>query len=199
MAKTDDTIVFPKFKISLTEQQTLELGRLSVTWGQIDHLVLDSLSLLLVRDLDAATALMGGMTTGPLVNLLHKSRHRIADKKIRDITKKFCSDMGPLIKYRNHIMHGMWGFYLPGKSSAKAKPGCLHMLDPKNPVFPEKITSIANKAAKQTYAISRVWYHLAGESWPEGQRSYYFGQHMPRVPKGTRLKPVGQPPKGYQS
>lgn len=191
MAKTEPTIVFPKFKFSLTEQQTLELGRLCVTWGQIDHFVFSSVSLLLARDLDAGTALMGTLTTGPLVNLLNKSRHRIADKEIRDITKKFCSDMGPLIKTRNHIMHGIWGFYLPGKSSAKAKPGCLFMTDAKNPVFPEMITTTANRAAKQTYAISRIWYYLADESWPDGQPSFYFGQHKPRIPKGTKLKPVG--------
>lgn len=199
VAKTKPTIVFPKFKFSLTEKQTLELGRLSVTWGQIDHFVFSSVSMLLARDLDAGTSLMGKTTTGPLVNLLNKSRHRIADKEIRDITKKFCSDMGPLIVTRNHIMHGIWGFYLPGKNPAKSKPGCLYMINPKNPVFPEKITTTANKAAKQTYAISRVWYHLAGESFPKGQPSYYFSQHQPRVPKGTKLKPVGQPPKDYQS
>ena len=190
MVETEVTMVAPKFKISLAAQQTLEIGRLSVIWGQIDHFVLSSVSLLLAHDLDAGVKLMGEMTTGPLVNLLNKSRHRIDDEDIRKLTKKFCADMGPLITTRNHIMHGIWGFYLPGKNPKKAKPGCLFVKDPKNPVFPEKITDAANKAAEQTHAISRIWYYLAGVPFPEGQPKHFFGQHIPRAPKGTQLTPV---------
>lgn len=190
MAETEITMVAPKFKISLTAQQTLEVGRLSVIWGQIDHFVLSSVSLLLARDLDAGVKLMGDMTTGPLVNLLRKSRHRIDDEDIRKLTKKFCDDMGPLITTRNHIMHGIWGFYLPGKNPKKAKPGCLFVKDPNKPVFPETVTDTANKAAEQTHAISRIWYYLADTPFPEGQPRHFFGPHKPRPPKGTKLTPV---------
>ena len=184
MVEAEIIMVAPKFKISLTAQQTLEVGRLTVIWGQIDHFVLSSVSLLLAHDLAAGTALMGDMTTGPLVNLLNKSRHRIGDDEIRKLTKKFCDDMGPLITTRNHIMHGIWGFYLPGKNPKKAKPGCLFVKDPDNPVFPEKVTEVANKAAEQTHTVSRIWHHLAGESFPEGQPKFFFGKHNPRTPKG---------------
>lgn len=198
MVDTEVTMVVPKYKISLTAKQTLAVGRLSVIWGQIDHFVLSSVSLLLTRDLAAGTALMGDMTTGPLVNLLNKSRHRIGDEEIRDLTKQFCDDMGPLIKTRNHIMHGIWGFYLPGKNPKKAKPGCLFLKNPNNPVFPEKVADTANKVAVQTHVISRIWHYLAGVPFPEGQPKYYFGQHEPRTPKGTKLIPVAQPPKGHR-
>ena len=96
MAKTEITMMAPKFKISLTVQQTLDIGRLTVIWGQIDHFVLSSISLLLAHDLAAGVALMGDMTTGPLVNLLNKSRHRIDDSEIRNLTKKFCDDISRL-------------------------------------------------------------------------------------------------------
>ncbi len=198
MAETEITMVAPKFAISLTAQQTLEVGRLTVIWGQIDHFVLSSVTLLLARDLAAGVALLGDMTTGPLVNLLNKSRHRIDDKEIRELTKKFCADMGPLITTRNHIMHGIWGFYLPGKNPKKAKPGCLFVKNPDNPVFPEKVTDVANKAAEQTHTISRIWHYLTGQPFPEGQPKYFFGKHEPRPPKGTKLIPVAQPPKGHQ-
>lgn len=79
MAKNEITMVAPKFKISLTARQTLEVGRLSVVWGQIDHFPLGSVSLLLTNDLSAGVTLMGDMTTGPLVNTLNKARHRIND------------------------------------------------------------------------------------------------------------------------
>ena len=183
MVETEVIMVAPKFKISLTVQQTLEVGRLSVIWGQIDHFVLCSVSLLLAHDLAAGTTLMGDMTTGPLVNLLNKSRHRIDDKEIKELTKNFCADMGPLIKTRNHIMHGIWGFYLPGKNPKKAKPGCLFMKDPNNPVFPEKVTDTANMAAEQTHAISQIWHYLTSQPFPEGQPKYFFRQHAPTTPK----------------
>ena len=199
MTENEITMLAPKFKISLTANQTLEIGRLSVIWGQIDHFLLGSISMLLTKDMAGAVALMGEMTTGPLVNLLNKSRHRIQDEEIRELTKTFCADMGPLIKTRNHVMHGIWGWYLPGKNPKKAKPGCLHVSNPYNPVFPEKVTEIANKAAIQTHAVSLIWHHLAGEPFPDGQPKYYFGQHLPRPPKGTKLTPVAQPPKGHQS
>lgn len=73
MVKNEVTMVAPKFKISLTAEQTLELGRFSVIWGQIDHFLLNSVSLLLTVDLAAGMALMGDMTTGPLVSMLKKS------------------------------------------------------------------------------------------------------------------------------
>ena len=197
MTETETTTVWPKFRISLTAEQTQELGRLTLTWGQIDHFVLNSVSLLLTHDLAAAVTLMGDTTTGPLVNLLNKSRHRIKDEGIRDLTKSFCDGMGPLITKRNHIMHGIWGFYLPGKNARKAEPGCFFVKDPKNPLFPDEITELANKAAEQTHTISRIWHHLADVPFPDGNPKFSFGQHEPRPPKGTQLVQIAQPPKGY--
>ena len=199
MVKNEVTMVAPKFKISLTAEQTLELGRFSVIWGQIDHFPLNSASLLLTVDLAAGMALMGDMTTGPLVSMLKKSRHRIGNEEIRPLVKKFCDDMGPLIKTRNHIMHGIWGWYLPGKNPKKSKPGCFSAVDLHNPVFPEKVTEVANRAAEQTDIISRIWHHLSGVPFPEGQQKFFFGQHEPKPPKGVKLIPLAQPPRGHQS
>ena len=199
MTENKATMAAPKFAIPLTAQQTLEVGKLCVVWGQIDHFVLCSVSLLLTTDLAAGVALMGDLTTAPLVNLLKKSRYRIANKEIRGLTKKFCDDMGPLITARNHITHGMWGWYLPGKNPHKAKAGCFFVKNANNPVFPEKVTELTNNAAEQTHAITRIWHHLAGRPFPDGQPKYYFGQHEPRLPKGMQLVPVAQPPKGHRS
>ena len=187
----------PKFKIPLTAGQTLEVGRLSVIWGQIDHFVMSSISLLLTTDLAAAVTLMGDLTTGRLVNKLKKSRHRITDREIRELTKKFCDDMGPLIEARNHITHGMWGLHIPGTDPSKAKPGCM-FVNRDNPVFPEKVTEVANKAAEQTHVISRIWHHLSGKPFPDGNPKFYFGNKEPKPPKGMRIEPIAYPPKRHR-
>jgi hypothetical protein len=193
------TTVAPKFKITLTAQQTLEVGRLSVIWGQIDHFLLQSVGILLTHDLACAVTLMGAQTTGPLVGLLSKARHRIKDAEIQRLAKQFCDDMAPLIEARNHITHGIWGAYLPGKDPKKAKPACLYVRKPVHPLFPEKVTEIADKAAAQTHVISKIWHHLSGLEMPEGHPIFYFGQHTPKPPKGTQIIPVGQPGKGHRS
>jgi len=69
----------PKFRIPLLKRELREIGRLSVNWGQIDHFLLQSVALLLARDLASAVVLAGDATTGPLCNLLNKSRHLIAN------------------------------------------------------------------------------------------------------------------------
>jgi hypothetical protein len=192
------TMIAPQFKITLTARQTLEVGRLSVIWGQIDHFLLQSVALLLTHDIACGVALLGDMTTGPLVGHLRKARHRIDDPKFAEMAKKFCEDMGPLISTRNHIMHGLWGLYLPGKNPNKAQPGCLFVKNPDHPVFPAKVTEVANKAAEQTYVISAIWHHLNGIEPPTGNPKFYFGKHDPRVPKGMQLIHVARPPKGHQ-
>lgn len=197
MSDPQSNVMWPKFRFSLTADQTLNLGRLTVIWGQIDHFVLNSVALLLTRDLAAGITLLGDTTTGPLANKLSKSRHRVADLEIRKLIKNFCDDMSPLIVKRNHLMHGIWGFYLPGKDATKAKPGCFFAKNPHNPVFPEEIADLANKAAAQTHVISRIWHHIAGVEFPEGNPSYYFGQHEPTPPEGLKLVQVAMPPQGH--
>ncbi|MCP5368762.1 MAG: hypothetical protein H6907_11130 [Hyphomicrobiales bacterium] len=196
MSDTEVRAMWPKFRISLTEKQTTELGRLAITWGQIDHFVLNSVTLLLAVDSAAGIAMLGDATTGPLVNLLRKSRHRIENTVIKEFTKQFCDDMGPLISKRNHIMHGIWGFYLPGKNPKKAKPGCLFLKNPDNPLFPDEITDLANKAAEQTHKIAEIWHHLADIEYPDGNPNFFFGPHKPNPPEGTTLIQIARPPKG---
>ncbi len=186
-------MVRPQFQISLTQHQALELGRMSAIWGQIDHTLLNTVSELIALDLAAGITVMGEMTTGQLVGMLRKTRHRISSKEIRDLAKQFCEDMGSLIDARNHIMHGIWGWHLPGKSPKKARPACMYAKKPTKPLYPEKITEIANKAAEQTFIIHKIWCHVADSELPsDANPKFYFGQHKPRPPKGMQLTPVGQ-------
>lgn len=191
-------MVAPKFRITLTAAETLEVGRLSVVWGQIDHFVLCSVSMLLAKDLSAGVALLGTLTTGPLVNQLNKARVRIEDEEIQNLTKKFCEDMGPLIDKRNHLMHGIWGVHLPGKDPTKGKPACFFTKHSTKPLFPQEVTKLANDAARQTHHIVRIWHYLTGQSFPDGQHTYFFGSHEPTTPPGMRLVQIAQPPKGHR-
>jgi hypothetical protein len=192
-------MVDPKFRVRLTRKDKEEIGRLSATWGQIDHFLLQSIALLLTHDIAAAITLMGELTTGPLVNLLSKSRHRVQDPSIKALIKKFSDDMGPLIAARNHLTHGIWGLYLVGKNPHKAEPACLFVKQPDNPLFPAKIAELADRAAEQTHVIARIWHHLADIPFPDGNPDFYFGQHQPRAPKGMQIVPVAQPPKGHRN
>ncbi len=194
----EPTMIKPLFQISLTAQQALDLGRLCAIWGQIDHFLMGSVSKLIAVDLAAGVTIMGDMTTGQLVGMLRKSRQRISDESIQNLATKFCDDMGSLIARRNYIMHGIWGWYMPGKSPKKARPACLFVKDPKHPVFADQITSAANHAAEQTYVINQIWCHLHDEPPPsESHPKFFFGEHEPRLPKGMRLTPVARPPKGH--
>jgi hypothetical protein len=195
MTDPQSSTIWPQYQITLTADQATELGRLTVVWGQIDHFVFNSVSLLLTPDPNAAIAMLGDLTTGPLVNLLNKSRHRIKDDNIKSMIKTFHDDMGSLIKKRNHIMHGMWGLFLPGKDAKKAKPACFYAKNPLNPIFAEDIHDLANKAAEQTHVISTVFHHIAEISPPEGTPKFYFGAHIPRMPKGSRLERIVPRPK----
>ncbi|NQV82873.1 MAG: hypothetical protein HQ494_03540 [Rhodospirillales bacterium] len=183
------SMVKPQYKISLTMEQTLELGRFCVIWGQIDHCLMLSVSKLIAVDLTAGLVILGDMTTGPLVNLLNKNRSRIKDREIKKLTKEFCDDMGGLIEFRNHLMHGIWGWWLPGKKAKKAKPACHFSKNPHNPVFPDEITAKANEVAELTFKINRIFCHLHGTEMSKDEgKKFFFGQHYPNTPKGMQLR-----------
>lgn len=183
------TMVRAQFQISLTPPETLELGRFCVIWGQIDHFLFACVTKLVAADLRAGITILGGMTTGPLVNLLNKNRKRITNKETRQIAKEFCDEMGGLLTIRNHLLHGIWGWYLPGKSVSKGKPGCLYLKDPDHPIYPPQITDAANKAARLTFKIYRVYLDIYGAppQSPDVRPKYLFGPGELSMPKGTQL------------
>jgi len=50
---TELNMVHPAFKISLTAAESLEMGRLALVWGQIDHLITMAVTKLLTVDANA--------------------------------------------------------------------------------------------------------------------------------------------------
>ena len=164
--------VRPQYKIALTKEETTELGRLAVIWGQLDHFTMMAVTKLLAADQHSGTILMKDMTTGSLVNLLRKSLLRIKDPDTRKKGKKFCKDMAPLIEYRNHIMHGIWGWQIKGKSARNAKPACLFVKEPNREVHPDRITITADRAAEQTHVIYSITCSLYGVSAPGPENPY---------------------------
>ena len=156
----------PQFRISLTKDQVTELGRLSVIWGQLDHFTMMTVTKLLAVDQHSGAILMKEMTTGPLVGLLRKSLPRIKNSDTRKKATNFCADMSPLIEYRNHIMHGIWGWQVKGKNARKAKPACLYLKEPKRELRPDRITITADRAAEQTHVINSIMCSLYGVPTP---------------------------------
>ena len=134
------------------------------------------------------------MTTGPLLGLLRKSLPLIKDEKTRKIAAKFCKDMNSLIEYRNHIMHGMWGWFITDGNPENAKPSCLYMKDPKRELFPDRITTTANRAAEQSHKIYKVvkaLYDLPSPDPSDPYPRYFFTKNeQVRTPEGLTLEPL---------
>lgn len=188
-------IVHPAYTITLTSEEALHLGRLCAIWGQIDHFLMLTTTTLIAVDLAAGMTIMEDLTTGGLLKLFRKNRVRIPDDNVRETATKFCDDMGGLIERRNHVMHGLWGMYLPGKSVSKGKRACFYLKAPLRPLYSEEIPDIADAAARQSSAIHDIYRHVNGLPEPESRPTYWWGQHEPRVPKGmqiTRLGPRAQ-------
>ena len=192
-------MVKPAFQISLTTIETLELGRLALIWGQIDQLLMLSISHLIAVDQEAGALIVKDMTTGQLVNLLRKNRKRIQGEAARNLAKDFCAEMGSLIELRNHVIHGVWGWYLPGKKPRKGKPGCFYTKNLHKPVFPSELNPAANKAANLSRKLYCIFCSIHGIKVPDDPPKYWFGQHDPYLPKGMRSREVGRPGRGRQS
>src|SRR4051794_40987679 len=86
----------PAFQVPLDAEQLAALGLFHAVWSQIDHFILDMISVVLQAPYGSALFLLESVTTGPRINYLRRLLPRIENEEVRKLTKKFLDKMGPL-------------------------------------------------------------------------------------------------------
>ena len=187
--------VEPIHPIPLTRTELTALGRFAVIFGQIDHYVTQILFHLAFVDTRAGYQMLENTTTGVKVGHLRKNLYRIRPKPLRAKTKSFIDDIGGLIERRNHMFHGLWGWYIA--PMGVTRPACHY---PKNsePVFPNKIDEYANHAARLSCLIHEIFCEIMGTGHPPPHnphpRFIFGGQEAydEMLAKGIQTKLLGR-------
>src|SRR5437763_515993 len=106
-----DDVPIPHFKISLSEEELADLGRLSAAWSQVDFMLAVLIAFVTATELKSMFLFLESATTGVRLAMLRKIAKDIPHEEGKVNAKRICERLGKLIERRNHVVHGMWGYH----------------------------------------------------------------------------------------
>jgi hypothetical protein len=165
------------FQVPLTDEQLKELGRLTAIYSQIDHILGAVLSLLMKIDHKEMELLLDNMMMGTRLSLLRRQLDKFKDENTRKLATKFVENMDRFLGKRNHITHGIWGYYQDEKSMRRAS----YFAKAKDkPIYAKDLKAIADAAWLEARRIRTVFANLTNLHPPPGRASLYiFGAGPP--------------------
>lgn len=172
--------ITPAFRIPLDENYLAQIGVLSVVWSQIDFFLIQAISRILSIDPDKIEFFLETTTTGGRVNTLRKLVPAIHDDKVKKKTKDFLEKIGPLIDKRNHVMHGMWGYFIP-KGKKQTRPAAHFRRRSDKPMFPNDMLQIIIDAFEASHLIFQIQHSLMGSDYTPSDEipAFFFGAGPP--------------------
>ncbi|MGQ0742281.1 MAG: hypothetical protein ACT4OG_08320 [Alphaproteobacteria bacterium] len=176
----------PPYKVPLTVVEAARVGFFTAIWGQIDYFTGKCIAGLLKVEPVAAQTLMEGMTSGPRINLfLRLARKRFANEpKYLAMAKEFSGKTSALIEKRNHLMHGMWGYWVSQEKPHNTTPAVHYAKNPKNPLLVTELEGMIEAALEQAHSNVKISQHLFGFSWefdPQNPPGFFISDG-PRPP-----------------
>jgi hypothetical protein len=98
------------FESPLSDEQLKELGRLVVNCGFVEFLVGIHVGMLLKVGPGARIDLINPLSTRRKTEILKQGLKGIPRKETRELVAQACDLIGPTIRHRNAMLHGIWGF-----------------------------------------------------------------------------------------
>lgn len=181
MTESSPTYGGPAFRVTPDAQELAYIGLFTVVWGQIDFLMGACLAKLANCDYGGAFVLMEGMTSGPRLNLfLRLAKDHVEDESILKDIKKFHADASAVLEKRNHVVHGIFGYY----SDSNDKPpraAAFFVKKPKEPLFTSELLDLIDKAKALSHLLNSVAHRLLpiGQWKPHEPEDFFFGPVQP--------------------
>lgn len=167
------------YEIPLSPVQLQQLGLLAAIWSQIDHLVSLAIAHLMNVDPMKVETMLGRTMTGQRLELLRKHLDQISSDDIKRSARKFCDNMGSVIERRNHITHGIWGWYVDLETKVGRRASYFHRY-PKKPIFADDLSELVARCAIESHRIDEVLCNLMGiHRKPDQIPQYFFSEGDP--------------------
>jgi hypothetical protein len=175
------------YRIPLSANELSLLGQISAAWGQLDEMMAVCVAKLEGVPIHVAARFMEKQTTGPRLNHLSKLVKTRCDFAIKRRWNDFYKKASPLIETRNHLTHGVWGYYrkeglvttVASKYSATASP-----------IKSSELVPIASKVAGLTQEIQLITYMIVGRDakpptglTPDQTIPFIFGSDVADTPE----------------
>ena len=125
-------------------------------------------------------------TSGPLNNRLRRLLPKVGDTQIKADLKQFCANMEALIDKRNHLLHGIWGWYVNEKDQERnGRPANLFFRRRGHPFFGDEIEDLAKRVMAESQSIVSIWRRLCGLDVHKFPHPFHFGPGAARTPKNA--------------
>jgi hypothetical protein len=169
----------PEYKITLSDDELIELGRFSALWSQMDMLICLVLSMLTGCDLKATLAFLGATTTGPKLNLLRQQETETDDPEITNLIKSICKEIGRVVDDRNHIVHGIWGMHTDDKGKSRAG-SYFPRKGVDAPLYADQLTDLCERVADITRDLGKLLSQV-NKDFPQQNdpKVFWFSSHPP--------------------
>jgi len=161
------------YEIPLSPLQLQQLGLLAAIWSQIDHLVTLIIAHLMAVEPMKVETILDRTMTGGRISLLRKQLKHVPEGEVRSSVKKFCDNMGGLIEKRNHITHGIWGWYVDMETRVGRRASYFNR-DPKKPIFADDLPELVARCAIESHRIDEAFCNLGGVQRKPGDIPQYF-------------------------
>jgi hypothetical protein len=169
----------PAYQIPFSQEQSAKIGVFVAMWGQIDVNLALCTAKLLQAPINSVELLMETMTTGPRLNLFRRlAKEHITDEDIKETAAQFASGLDRLIQKRNHILHGMWGYWVD-QEHRRTIPAANHSRY--GVLFIGDLPEILANVATHTQLIAKVFRYLydSPEPIPGKGPAQFFGDGEP--------------------
>ena len=165
----------PKFPLPLNDPGLILVGRIVLMWSQVEHFLDEIIALTYRVSTPNMRLLVGERLTGGRVQVLKANTDMIQNVEARKEAKLLCSNLSDIRTDRNHIMHGMWGWYNPDHDKYEAAALSHKRAEP---FFHHKLVEHHDSIAEETHRAVKIFTLMTGlpvSQWP----NFFFGPSLP--------------------
>ncbi|WP_029066523.1 hypothetical protein [Labrenzia sp. DG1229] len=169
----------PIFNVPLSEEDFIQLGKLTSAWSQIDHLLLMSISKMLNISLRDCELLFDTAAAGVRINAFKKLAKNLGNPEVKALADEFVSKSAPVLGKRNHIAHGVWGLFAAEGGQPRVA-ACYHPPNKKGLVYADELGAIVETAVSVANILAKfVSFEEKQEIKDMSCREIYFGYGSP--------------------
>lgn len=164
--------VEPRFSLPLNESGLVLIGRTALMWSQVEFFIDEILALAYGLHVTRLRTLMGDRLTGQRIDILENSTDSIKNIEAKTEAKTLTANLKKIRPDRNHIMHGVWGWYNPDHDQYEAA-ALSHKRQ--EPFSHEKLVAHHDAIAAETHRVVDIFLIMLGVPKGSWHTNFYYG------------------------
>ena len=177
--KTDESVKEAEYEVPLSDEELLDLGRVTSLLSQIDHLLTEALSSASRTPAWAAYIFADRATMSGKIAMFDSILGGIPNPDDQKAGKKLVKELYRVNDDRNILFHGMWALHL-NPTTERGYPACIWQK--KKPIRPAELPEIAARAARLSRGLgdflARVNPTLGESLWTAPRRLFVATENV---------------------